>query len=148
MLCTGESALTSCAFESRQCTDMLKWHAVSSILLTQKCKEQLKEIFPAIVKRDFEDFQVIQSWFNNHNPFIGGKQLIALDTGVVDSENRATCGQAEEIGASIQKSLYGQTFSKSKFKRKDQILSLKSLYSSIQLEKENVTIDPLTLFLR
>ena len=118
MLCTGESALTSCAFGSRQCTDMLKWHAVSSILLTQKCKEQLKEIFPAIVKRDFEDFQVIQSWFNNHNPFIGGKQLIALDTGVVDSENRATCGQAEEIGASIQKSLMVKHFRKANLREK------------------------------
>ena len=86
--------------------------------------------------------------YNNYNPFTAGKQLIALDTGVVDSENRATCDQDEEIGASIQKSLDGQTFSNCKFKRKDQISSLKSLYSSIQVEKENVTIDPLTLFLR
>ena len=47
--------------------------AVSSILLTEKCQEQRKEIFPARVKRDSEDFQVIQSWFNNHNPFTAGK---------------------------------------------------------------------------
>ena len=46
------------------------------------------------------------------------------------------------------KSLGGQTFSSCKYKRKDQISSLKSLYSSIQKEKENVTIDTLTLFLR
>ena len=64
--------------------------AVSSILITEKCKEQHKEIFPARVKRHFEYFQVIQSSFNNHNPFTAGKQFIALDTGVVDSENRAT----------------------------------------------------------
>ena len=93
--------------------------AVLSILLTEKCQEQHKEIFPARVKRDFEDFQVIQSCFNNHNPFTAGKQLIALDTGVVDSQNRASCDQAEEVGASIQKSLDGQTFSNCKFKRKD-----------------------------
>ena len=78
----------------------------------------------------------------------GGKQLIALDTGVVDIENRAAGDQAEEIGASVQKILDGQTFLNCKFKRKDQISSLKSLYSSIQVEKENVMIDPLTLFLR
>ena len=78
----------------------------------------------------------------------GGKQLIALDIGVVDIENRAAGDQAEEIGASVQKNLDGQTFLNCKFKRKDQISSLKSLYSSIQVEKENVTIDPLTLFLR
>ena len=77
--------------------------AVSSILLTEKCQEQHKEVFPARVKQYFEDFQVIQSWFNNYNPFTAGKQLIALDTGIVDSENRATCDQGEEIGASIQK---------------------------------------------
>ena len=121
--------------------------AVSSILLTEKCQEQHEEIFPSRVKRDFDDFQAIQSWFNNHNLFTAGKQLIALDTGVVDSENRATCDQVEEIGASIQKNLDGQAFSNLKFKRKDQISSLKSLYSSIQVEKENATIDPLTLFL-
>ena len=46
------------------------------------------------------------------------------------------------MGTSIQRSLDGQTYSNCKFKRKDQ-----SLYSSIQVEKENVTIDPLTLFL-
>ena len=91
--------------------------------------------------------QMRLSWFNNHNPFTAGEQLIALDTGVVDSENCATRDQPEEIGASIQKSLDDQTFLSCKFKRKDQISSLKSLYSSIQVEKENVTIDPLTLFL-
>ena len=64
--------------------------AISSILITEKCKEQLKEIFPARVKRHFKYFQVIQSWLNNDNPFTPGKQFIALDTGVVDSENRAT----------------------------------------------------------
>ena len=52
------------------------------------------------------------------------------------------------MGASVEKSLDGQTFSNWKFKKKDQISSLKSLYSFIQVEKENVTIDPLTLFLR
>ena len=78
----------------------------------------------------------------------GGKQLIALDIGVVDIENRAAGDQAEEIGASVQKILDGQTFLNCKFKRKDQISSLKSLYSSIQVEKENVTINPITLFLR
>ena len=79
--------------------------AVLSILLMEKCQEQHREIVPARVKRDFEDFQVIQSCFNNHNPFTAGKQPIALDTGVVDSKNRASCDQAEEVGASIQKSL-------------------------------------------
>ena len=118
--------------------------AVSSICLTENCQEQHKEIFPARVKWDYEDFQVIQSWFNNHNPFTAGLQLIALGTGVADSENLATCDQVEEIGASIQESLYGQTFSNFKFKRKDQMSSLKGLYSSLQVE--NVMTDPLTLF--
>ena len=85
--------------------------AVSSILLTEKCQEQHREIFPARVKRDYENFQVIQSWFNNHNPFTAGEQLIALDKGVVDSENHATRDQVEEIGASIQNGRDGQTFS-------------------------------------
>ena len=78
---------------------------------------------------------MIQLWFNNHNPFIEGIQLVALDTGVVDSKN-ATCDQAEEIGLT-HKSLDDQTFSNCKFKRKDHISSLKILYSPTQVEKEN-----------
>ena len=52
--------------------------AVSSILLTEKCQEQHKEIFAARVNRDYEDFQVIQSWFNNHNSFTAGNSKILL----------------------------------------------------------------------
>ena len=56
--------------------------------------------------------------------------------------------KAEEIGASIQQSLDHESFTKASFRRKDQITTLQSLYSSISIENEKVSIDPLTLFLR
>ena len=58
------------------------------------------------------------------------------------------CDKAELICARIQKSFNNQTFASCSFKRKDQITNLQSLYSSITIDKERVTIDPVTLFLR
>lgn len=70
-----------------------KTDTVSSKLVTEKSQEQ--HIFPARVKQDYEDSQVIQSQFTT------GKQFNSLDKGVIDKENLATCDQAEETGASI-----------------------------------------------
>ena len=83
-----------------------------------------------------------------HNPFGVGNQLLALDSGLVDVEQRLTCDKSEEIGAAIQKEMDGKTYSSCSFKRKNQISTLQSLYSSVSIGTENVTIDPLTLFLR
>ena len=58
---------------------------------------------------------------------------MALDPGVRDSEKRVNNYLAEEIGSCIQKSLDGQAFSNCKLKRKDQLSSLKILYSTIQI---------------
>ena len=63
----------------------------------------------------------------------------------MDSKNRATCDQTEEIGAYIQKNLNGQNFRVANFKEKI-ISSLKSLYSSIQVEKENVSTNTIFTF--
>ena len=97
--------------------------AVMNILPIEKSKKD-KEIFSARVNRDHEDFQIIQSWFKNRNPFTSGEQLIALDSGIVDSENHATCDQAGKIGTSIQKNFGCKTSSNRRFQRKHQISSL------------------------
>ena len=59
---------------------------------------------------------------------------MTLDPGVGDSEKRVNNYQAEEIGSCIQKSLDGQAFSNCELKRKDQISSLKILYSTIKID--------------
>ena len=100
------------------------------------------------IKRDKIDFDKIQSWFQSHSPFIYGEHLGCLDPGLVDEKKQINCDRSEEIGALIQKGLDGKIFDSCSFKRKDKIINLESLYSSVIIEKEEVTIDPLTLFLR
>ena len=68
--------------------------------------------------------------------------------GLVDESNMVKSDKAEEIGALIQQSLDHESFTKTSFRRKDQITTLQSLHSSISIENEKVSIDPLTLFLR
>ena len=65
---------------------------------------------------------------------------------MVDENKSVTC--AENIGASIQKYLDGQNFASYSFQAKDKITNLQSPYSSISIDKEQVTIDPIYLFLR
>ena len=101
----------------------------------------------ARVERDNNDFLEILTCFRNHNPFTTSEKLVCLDSGFID-EKTVNCDKAELIGARIQKSLNNPTFASCSFKRKDQIINLQSLYSSITIDKERVAIDPLSLFLR
>ena len=73
---------------------------------------------------------------------------MCLDSGLVDERNQANCDCLVEINALIQRDLDGKSFDSCSFKRKDQIINLESLYSSVIIEEEKVEIDPLTLFLR
>ena len=107
-----------------------------------------KELFAARVKRDHDDHIKLKLWFVDHNPFEAGENLVALDTGLSDVKGTVNCDRAEEIGTSIQTEITGKTFANCSFKRKNQITTLQSLYSSVKIGDEKVTIDPLTLFLR
>ena len=100
------------------------------------------------VKRDNDDFKKIHAWFKVHNPFESGERLISLDSGLVDENDSVNCDRTEEIGASIQCKPDGVNFANSSFKRKDKVTTLQCLYSSVTIDEEIVTIDPLTLFLR
>ena len=46
-----------------------------------------------------QDYKIVQLWFINRNPFTSGEQLLALDSGMVHSENHVTFNPPEEIGA-------------------------------------------------
>ena len=89
----------------------------------------------------------ILTWFPNHNPFTTSQKLVCLSSEFIDENNTVNCDKAELIGIRIQKSLNNQTFASHSFKSKDQITNLQSLYSSITIDKEQVAIDTLTLFL-
>lgn len=110
--------------------------------------KQHKELYPARVKRDHDYYLKFKSWFVDHNPFQIGENLVALDTGLNDAKGIVNCDRAEEIGQSIQTEITGKSFATCSFKRKNQVTTLQSLYSSVKIGDEKVTIHPLTLFLR
>ena len=107
-----------------------------------------KELFAARVKREHDNYTNLKSWFEDHNPFEAAEGLVAIDTGLIDVEGKITCERAEEIGALIQNQITGKSFSESSFKKKSQIITLQSLYSSINIGEEKVISYTLTLFLR
>jgi 5'-3' exonuclease len=126
--------------------------AVDEITSVDKYKTKSAEVHKEMsnyrIRRDNEDFQKILAWFQSHNPFATSDKLVCLNTGLTDERNIVTCDKAEEIGAIIQKTLDGRSFADCSFKRTNQIKNLQSLYSSISLENDEISIDPLTLFLR
>ena len=124
--------------------------AVSSLVSTSSNPAtHHKDLYSARVKRDYEDFVKIQCWFQSHNPFDIEEKLCSLDSGLIDENGSVTCDRAEEIGSMIQSSLDGNKFTDCSFKRKNQIVNLQSLYSTINIDaNDSISIDPLTLFLR
>ena len=52
----------------------------------------------------------------------------------------------KEIGSLIQNQITGKSFSEYSFKKKSQVVTLRSVYSSIKIGEEKVIIDPLFLF--
>ena len=90
----------------------------------------------------------IQAWFVNRNPFTAGKELVSLESGLVDHDNRLNCDEAEKVGAAIHKEMDGKSYTDFHAKKSKQITNLLSLYSNVNIDKDKVTVDPLTLFLR
>ena len=134
---------------SSRCAEVTDSINVFISLMSDKSENHIhKEVLGTRVKRDHEDYMKLKEWFENHNPFEVEENLVALDTGLTDVHRKVTCDRSEEVGASIQNQITGESFSTCSFKRKNQIVTLQSLYSSVKIGNEKVTIDPLTLFLR
>ena len=79
-----------------------------------------------------------------HSPFTIGEELVALDTGLVDVGHSLTCDKADEVGGDIQEEMDGQAYTDCSIKRSKQISTLQSMYASVNVGTEKVTIDPLT----
>ena len=65
---------------------------------------------------------------------------------LADEKKQVNCDRSEEIDILIQKD--GKSFGRCSFKRKDKIINLQSLCSSVIIEKAEVTIGILAFFLR
>ena len=54
----------------------------------------------------------------------------------------ANCDQAEEVGEKIQKSLDGVAVTSAKIKKSDHVKTLQYLQTGIQVNKNNIHIEP------
>ena len=121
---------------------------LNKITSTSNDSQTYKKMQPGRIKRDNTDFDKIQSQFRSHSLFIYGEHLACLDSGLVDEKKQVNCDRLEEVGVLIEKGLHGKNFDSCSFIRKGKIINLQSLLSSVIIENEEVTIDPLTFFLR
>lgn len=98
-------------------------------------------------KRDTLDRAKIREWFNDHPPFPEINSLMSLSTGIVGNSS-VNCHQAMDIGTKTMNSFIGIKFGDIKQSKKNVVLSLASMNSTIRIGSEKVIVDPLTIFQR
>ena len=145
----GKVWLTSWECRPRRCIVALK------LVIAWMRSPQLQIILKLTRKYNLDELNAViftlikyNLGFSPNSPFIYGDHLVCLDSGLVDENKLVKCDRSEESVALIQKDLDGKNFDSCSFKRKDKISNLQSLYSYVIIKKEDVTIDPLTLFPR
>ena len=90
------------------------------------------------MKRDELDLGKLTDLFAEHNPFEVVSQVVCLTSGLFDDNGSFNCDQAEEVG---------ETYSSVVLKRKNKIVNLQSLYSTVKVQDEIVDVGPNRLFL-
>ena len=99
-------------------------------------------------RRDVQDLNNTQEWFNDHDPFdINEERLRSLSTGLTASKgDGVNCDKTEEVGKEIQRKLDNITVADASVKRKDTIRSLDHLCPGVHIENQNTHINPNLLF--
>lgn len=97
--------------------------------------------------RDSRDRAKIHEWFNDHPPFPKLDSLMSLSSGILGS-SKINCHQALDIGTKTMQSFIGSKFGDMKQSKKNVVLSIASMSSTIKINGEKVTINPLTIFQR
>ena len=118
--------------------------AMSQITKTKsKTSEQHVDLRTARRERDEKDIQILLEWLKIYNPFIQhGTPLMNIFTGITDEgRHSVNCNTGLEKMDNL-------SFKDVKFKRNDQVSTLKSLNNSINLEGEVLYNDPSILFSR
>lgn len=108
--------------------------------------EQHKELGISRQKRDIEDTNIIYNYLSDRNVFAKSAVLRNIVDGVVSYPN---CNpyDAKNIGLAILKKMEGNNSSAFVFKKKDQVVVMNTK-NTVQIDNENVQIDPEVLFQR
>lgn len=99
------------------------------------------------ITRDAADIEKLLEFFKKYNPFPETNKIMSIFSGIVGNDS-INCHQAYEIGMKSIESVIGTDFESLKLSRKNRVLSLKSVQSSVKVNDETVAINPLLLFQR
>lgn len=99
------------------------------------------------IARDNSDVKKLSAFLEKHNPFPESIHVMSFFSTIVGGSS-INCHKAYEVGMRAAKSIIGNTFGSIKFQRKTKVLSLKTVNSSIKVNGEKITINPLLLFQR
>ena len=73
--------------------------------------------------------------------------ILSISTGII-GDDKINCYKALEIGLASMNWIIGGDFGSVKFHKKDKVLSLKAVNSSVKIDNEVVTIDRTLIFQR
>lgn len=99
------------------------------------------------IKRDVANLKNITFFFNRYDPFPETDNIMSIFSGIIGS-NSVNCHEAYEEGKKSLQAIDGMNFGSVKFKRKNKVLSLKTVQSSVIVNGDIIAIDPLLLFQR
>lgn len=99
------------------------------------------------ITKDLQDSKKLTEFSKNHNPFPVTDNILSISSGIID-DDKINCYKALEIGLSLMNRIIGGDFGSVKLHKKDKVLSLKAINSSVKIDNEVVTIDPTLIFQR
>ncbi|CAH0552820.1 unnamed protein product [Brassicogethes aeneus] len=97
--------------------------------------------------RDVADLQILQTFFNRYDPFPQTDNIMSIFSGIFAS-NSVNCHEAYEEGKKSLQAIVGINFGSVKIKRKNKVLSLQTVQSSVKVNGDIIAIYPLLLFQR
>ena len=97
--------------------------------------------------RNDEYRKKVFEWFAQHPPFTQSPVLVSLATGIVANSD-VNCHKALEEGKNTMRKTIGQNFGDLKQVRKDKVLSVAFMGSTIEINNTVEVVDPLLIFQR
>lgn len=111
--------------------------------------EQHVDMRPSRIIRDNNDVEKLKTWFALHPPFPKTDSLLSISSGLLAGPE-INCHTAQKVGTEGVMKIVGQMYDKVVIKRKNKVLTLASITSSVKLpdKTRRVAVDPLTIFQR
>ena len=117
-------------------------------LNTNETPEQHLDLRPARQRRDHADLQKLCEYLRAHSPLTKPRnEIVSVSTGIVGDAS-INCDQAIQRGKEILKKIAGKNFGEVKLHRKDRVIPLSAMTSSIKIGDSVVPVNVNQLFHR